>query len=154
MTRNSHPTPLRERSIVRSAILNLALTLIGPLLGLTLAAWGAALAPPWTGFSSLLYIPLAGLGLPLAVAAFWSGHIGGRQLLIVLAATVVTALAYLTLIGPRQPSGMTMCQPLEAPASYRCVSTSSDDPGYHFEFTLEGRSGWPIMRLTPAQPAA
>ncbi|MBI1879860.1 MAG: hypothetical protein HYR94_16840 [Chloroflexi bacterium] len=41
------------------------------------------------------------------------------------------------------------CQPLAAPPQvrYACVSTSSDDASYRYEFTLEGWTNWPVLRI-------
>lgn len=132
----------------------LAITLSGPLVGLLLVAFGVVLAPPWTFLSSLIYLPVACLGLPLGLVAIWRGWLGGWGLLGAFVFAGITGLFYLTILGPWLPTGMTDCQPLEVPppqVRYACVSTSSDNIDYEYKFTLEGRFGWPVMRLVESE---
>ena len=133
----------------------LVIVLIGPLMGILLASWGIVLAPPWISSTSLMYLPLACLGLPLGIVAVLRGWTKTRGVLATLIIAGIVILFYLAILGPWMPGGMTNCQPVTAPlpqVRYSCVSTSSDDPGYRYEFTLEGRAGWPVMRLVPATP--
>ena len=135
----------------------LLIVFIGPLIGLSLAVFGLVLAPPLTPLTSLIYLPIACLGLPIAILAVWLGWIRVRTLLLALILAGVVALFYLALLGPWLPGGMTNCQSISSAlpqVQYSCVSTSSDDASYRYEFKLEGRAGWPVMRLLRPDPEA
>ncbi|GAB4437927.1 MAG: hypothetical protein Kow0031_19770 [Anaerolineae bacterium] len=127
----------------------MAIALSGPLVGLLLFAFGLVLAPPWTFLSGLIYVPVACLALPVGLAALALGRVGLRGFLAVVLLAVVISPFYLMLLGPL-PTGMTDCQPVDAPggqAHYACVSTSSDDTSYRHEFTLQGPPGSPLLRM-------
>lgn len=133
----------------------LIVVFIGPLMGLFLSALGIVLAPPWTFLTSLIYLPMACLGLPLGIVAVLRGWIKPWGVLATLIVAGIVILFYLAVLGPWLPGGMTNCQPMTSPlpqVRYSCVSTSSDDPDYRYEFTLVGRAGWPVMRLAPSKP--
>ena len=139
-----------QRSQTFGTWVALVIVLAGPLVGLILWGLGIVLAPPRTGFTGLLYAALAFLGLPIWIVAAVARWIKGWQLLAALVVMVVVALVYLTAIGPWLPTGMTQCEPLDTTpprVRYACFSTSSDDPGYRYDFALEGRVGWPVIRL-------
>jgi hypothetical protein len=124
----------------------------GPAVGLALAILGVVLAPPWTFLTSLIYLAMACLGLPLWILVGWMRWLRTRWLLVALIMAGMVACFYLVLLGPWMPNGMTSCQlvPSTLPqVRYTCVSTSSDNGSYHYEFQLEGWAGWPVMRLVP-----
>lgn len=132
------------------ALAILVMALVGPGLALALAAVGIAIAPPWTFLTGMIYPLLAWVGLPLGIAAGWTRRLGFRGLLPVLGLTGIATVLVLALVGPRVPTGMTRCQPLAVSpprVRYACVSSSSDNAAYRYEFTLEGRANWPVLRL-------
>ncbi len=133
----------------------LAIALVGPLMGLLLSAFGIVLAPPWTFLTSLIYLPIACLGLPIGIMAILRGWIRPWGLIAALTVAGIAALFYLAILGSWLPSGMTNCRALASSlpqVRYDCVSTSSDDTSYQYEFILEGWSGWPVMRLVGSKP--
>jgi hypothetical protein len=128
----------------------LAIVFVGATIGLLLAALGVVLAPPWTFLTSLLYLPMACLGLPVWILAGWMRWLKPPGLLGALMGAGIVAFFYLAILGPWLPRGMTNCQSMMTASPqvrYICVSTSSDDTDYRYEFTLEGWEGWPVMRL-------
>lgn len=128
-----------------------AIVFAGAAIGLSLAMLDLVLAPPWTSLTSLPYLSLACLGLPIAVLAGFMKWVKIPMLLLALVGMGITSLFYLVLIGPWLPRGMTNCQAISMPSPqirYICASTASDDSDYRHEFLLDGREGWPIMRLT------
>jgi hypothetical protein len=146
---NGH-TSKRWHSNALAALTILVLALVGPGLGLALWALGLALAPPWTFLTGAIYPFLACVGLPLGVAAVWTKRLRTWGLLATLGLTGIAAILLLAIVGPGLPTGMTNCQPLAASppqVRYACVSTSSDDASYRYEFTLEGWANWPVMRM-------
>ena len=145
----------RWRSNTSVVLSVLVIALAGPGLGLALWALGIAFAPPWTFLTGMIYPLLGFLGLPLGIVAAWTRRFPLWGVLTAFAVTIITALLLLTTVGPRVPTGMTSCRPLAVPppqARYTCVSTSSDDTSYRFEFVLEGRANWPVMRLASQKP--
>lgn len=145
---------MKSLKIIASVLL---VIFLGPAVGYTLAKMGIALSPPWTFLSGLLYFPLFCLFAPLsgwAITKYKMGKLKGSAL---IAAALLTALFYAAYIGtmaPGIPTGMTNCQPLPADpphVRYACVSTSSDNLSYTYSFTLEGREGWPFMRIKAAE---
>ncbi|MBN2001813.1 MAG: hypothetical protein JXA21_00540 [Anaerolineae bacterium] len=135
---------------IRAMITVLGIALIGPALGLLFFALGIVLAPPWIGLTGLLYLSFPGMALFLGIVALLMRLIKTGGLLTALALAGIVGVFYLALIGPGLPGGMTDCQPIAVSSPqvrYICVSTSSDDAGYRDEFAVEGRSGWPLMRL-------
>jgi hypothetical protein len=146
----NHPAPIARHAKTWQFLIILTIAFLGPLTGLALAALGLVLAPAWTGYTGLLYLPLACLGLPLGIVAALAGWLTRWKLLGTLALAGLAALVYLTLIGPWLPGGMTTCERRTAASPgvrYTCVVTSSDDPDYRRTFTLQGWRGWPVMRL-------
>lgn len=144
---DNHP-PQKSRSFAGLTILVIAL--VGPGLGLVLWALGLALAPPWTFLTGDIYPLLACAGLPLGLVAVWAKRLGMWGLLATLGLTGTAATLFLAIVGSGVPTGMTNCQPLAAPLSqvrYACISTSSDDASYRYEFTLEGWANWPVLRI-------
>lgn len=77
------------------------------------------------------------------------------ELLATLGLTGIAALFLLVIVGQSGlPTGMTDCQPLTAPPSqvrYACVSTSSDDTSFRYEFTLGGWANWPVLRIVDSK---
>jgi hypothetical protein len=53
----------------------LVIAFVGPVVGLLLAAFGIVLAPPWTFLTSLIYLPIVCLGLPVGIVAILMGWI-------------------------------------------------------------------------------
>ncbi|GAB4268149.1 MAG: hypothetical protein Kow0080_10840 [Candidatus Promineifilaceae bacterium] len=129
----------------------------GPAIGFTLATLGIALSPPWTFLSGLLYFPLFCLFAPLsswAITKYKMGKIKGGALVITAVLAALFYAAYIGTMTPGIPTGITNCQPLPAEpphVRYACVSSSSDDLHYTYSFTLEGREGWPFMRIKEAE---
>jgi hypothetical protein len=98
----------------------------------------------------MIYVPLAGLGLPHSLVAALTKWLRGWRLLAALVLAGIAAVLFLAAVGPWPPSGMTDCRALGAPppqVRYARVSTSSDDASYRHEFILEGWSSLPAMRL-------
>ena len=147
---NDTQTPQKRRSPAVTVLTILVIALAGPGLGLVLWAFGLALAPPWTFLTSLIYEILACIGLPLGLVAAGIRRLRIWWLLASLGLTGIAAILLLALVGPELPTGMTTCQPLMAPAPqarYACVSTSSDNTNFRYEFMLEGWANWPVMRM-------
>lgn len=148
---NNNHTPQRRRSKGLAALTVLILALVGPGLGLALWTLGLALAPPWTFLTGAIYPLLACAGLPLGLVAVGIGRLRGWGLLAILGLSVIAGIFLLVIVGGSGlPTGMTDCQPLTTPppqVRYTCVSTSSDDASYRYEFTLEGRANWPVLRI-------
>lgn len=134
----------------------LAVTFIGAALGFAMRIYGLAFAPPWTFVTGVVYLFVLCLSPLLGVAALAAGWMRGRELLAALAVSLIVAVFYLAFVGAMGlPTGMTTCKPLPASppqVRYACVSASSDDANFRYEFTLEGRSGWPLMRIAPSEP--
>ncbi len=147
---NHNHTSNKWRSHAVAVLTILVIPLVGPSLGLVLWAIGIVFAPPWTFLTGMIYPLLACVGLPLGLAAVWTKRLRMWGLLATLGLMGIAAILLLTIVGPWVPTGMTSCQPLAAPlpqVRYACVSTSSDEAGYRYEFTLEGWANWPVMRL-------
>lgn len=148
---NNNHTPQRRRSKGLAALTVLILALVGPGLGLALWALGLALAPPWTFLTGGVYPLLAWAGLPLGLIAVGAKRLRLWGLLATLGLTGIAGLLLLVLVGRSGlPTGMTSCQPLAAPpphVRYACISTSSDDASYRYEFTLEGWANWPVLQI-------
>ena len=142
--------PENQRSSAFAVLVMMVIALAGPGIGLLLATLGVVLAPPWTFLTGMIYTPLACLGLSFWLAAAFMKWLKGWWLLAALALAGIAAVLFLAVVGPWLPTGMTACRPLDAPplrARYACVSTSSDDSSYRYEFVLEGWANWPVMRL-------
>lgn len=140
------------RSGIRTFVAMMLIIFAGPAIGLALASFGVVLAPSWTFLTSLIYLPMACLGLPVAIVVGLMGWMRTRRLLLTLAVAGVVAFSYLVILGPWIPNGMTNCQIIPSPSPqvrYTCVSTSSDNASYRYEFQLEGWAGWLVMRLIP-----
>lgn len=149
-------TPETRPSNAIIALTVLGIVLAGPGLALALWSFGFAFAPPWTSFTGLIYPLLACLGVPLGIIAVLMRKIRLVGFLITLGSSGLLIILVLTVLGSqaRIPTGMTACQPLAAlpsRARYSCLSTSSDDADHRYEFILEGRAGWPVMRLIDTQ---
>ena len=147
-------TPMGKRPASRlHAIVAIVLIAgVGPSIGLALAAFRLVLAPPRAWLSSIVYMVPLVLCLPLGLLALWRRWLKLGGVLAALAASTVTALFYLALIGPWLPGGMTRCEEIDAAAravTCACESTSSDDPDYSYAFELFTRPGRPIARLVP-----
>ncbi len=133
----------------------LAIVLIGPMIGLLMYSYGLVFAPPWTFATGGMYVFTPCLGLPVGIIAVLAKWIRKRQLLVAVVVIGIVMIFYLAIIGPGLPSGMTNCQPIASTppqVRYACVSTSSDNADYRYEFTLEGRVGWPVMRIVHSGP--
>lgn len=152
---NSH-TPKKWRSYALAVLTILVMALVGPGLGLALWVLGLALAPPWTFLTGAIYPLLACAGLPLGLIAVGIRRLKMWGLLAILGLSVIAGIFLLVIVGPGLPTGMTNCQPLPAPppqVRYACVSTSSDDASFRYEFTLEGWANWPVLRLVDSKLA-
>jgi hypothetical protein len=152
---NIHPISDKWHRRIRAIEAMLVVALIGPMIGFLLSAFGLVLAPPWTFLTSLIYLPIACLGLPVGIMAVVRGWMRGWGLVVALIVAGLVAPFYLALLAPWLPTGMTNCQPMASSwpqVRYTCVSTSSDDSNYHYEFILEGWPGWPVMRLVDSKP--
>lgn len=129
----------------------------GPTIGYVFAKMGIVLSPPLTFLSGLLYFPLFCLFAPLsgwAITKYKMGKIKGGMLVITAVLAALFYAAYIGTMTPGIPTGMTNCEPLPADpphVRYACVSTSSDNLSYTYSFTLEGREGWPFMRIKAAE---
>lgn len=151
---NDNHTPPKWRSYVAAVVTILVLALAGPGLGLILWAFGLVLAPPWTFLTSGIYPLLACAGLPLGLVALGTKRLRGWGVLITLGVTAIAAILSLAIVGPELPTGMTNCQPLAAPppqVRYACVSTSSDNANFRYEFTLEGWANWPVLQIVDSK---
>lgn len=148
---NNNHTPQRRRSKGRTALTILILVLVGPSLGLMWWALGLTLAPPWIFLDGAISALLACGGLPLGLVALWTRRLKLWELLVTLGLTGITAILFFVIVGRSGgATGMTSCQPLAAPppqVRYACVSTSSDNANFRYEFTLEGWANWPVMRI-------
>lgn len=126
--------------------------LAGPLVAWILSLFKLVLAPPNQGFSELLFLPLCMLGFPIAmVLMFQKKLLGWKFLLASIFSIVVPATLFIIASPVYLPSGMSTCNLVESnglKVKYACVDTSSDDPSYHREFTIEGIKSWPVMRVT------
>ena len=152
---NNHP-PKKWRSHAVAVLTILILALAGPGLGLALWAFGLVLAPPWTFLTSGIYPLLACAGLPLGLVAIGIRRLRGWWLLTTLSLSIIAGMLLLVIAGPGLPTGMTNSQPLAAPPSqvrYACVSTSSDDSSFRYEFTLAGWANWPVLRIVDSKLA-
>jgi hypothetical protein len=144
------PTSNSRRSTADAALTVLGIAFVGPALGLALGVFGLVLAPPWTFLTGLVYPVLGCVGIPLAMVAVWARRLRPWGLLATLGLVGIAATLLLTTVAPWVPTGMTSCEPLAASppqVRYACVSTSSDDTSYRYEFTLEGWANWPVMRV-------
>ena len=143
-----------RRSKAPTAGVILGITLVGPLIGILLAAYRVVLAPPWTSLTGIIYLAMACLSLPLGIVAALTGWLRIRRPLVALIAVGLIAILYMTIIGPwMPPGGRPDCQAVEAPGPqlrYTCAVISSDAGAQ--EFTLAGRSGWPVMRMADSEP--
>jgi hypothetical protein len=108
-------------------------------------------APPNQGFAPLLYLPICMFGIPFCILFAFQGKLWGWKLLAGLALAFVFPVVLFIAANPTwMPSGMSACEEIELRGSvirYECVDSSSDDPGYHREFMVEGFKGWPLMRV-------
>ena len=142
------------RSKARAAGVILATAFVGPMPGILLAAYRVVLAPPWTSLTGFTYLAMTCLSLPLGIVAVLMGWIRIRRPIVALIVVALVAVFYLALIGPwMPPGGRPNCQAVEAPGPqlrYTCAVISSDAGAQ--EFTLAGRSGWPIMRMVDSEP--
>jgi hypothetical protein len=141
----------RRRSKGWTALTILILALVGPGLGLVWWALGLTLAPPWIFLDGAIYVLLACGGLPLGLIALWTKRLKMWGLLATLGLTGIAAILFFVIVGRSGgPTGMTSCQPLAAPppqVRYACMSTSSDNANFRYEFTLEGWANSPVMRI-------
>lgn len=152
---NNDHTPQRRRSIGLAVLTILVLTLVGPGLALMWWALGLTLAPDWIFLDGGIYMLLNCIGVPLGLVAVWAKRLKEWKFLVTLGLTPIITILVLTIIGASGgPTGMTSCQPLPAPppqVRYACVSTSSDNANFRYEFTLEGWAHWPVMRIVDAK---
>ena len=154
MSENKNSQAKDRRSKARALGAFIVIIFVGPTLGTLLAMYGVVLSPPTTILTGGLYVLLAGLGLPLGIAAILLKWFRIRTLVLALLVGGIVSVFYLALIGPWLPGGMTDCQVAAADlprVRYECVSTSSDSPSYRREFMLEGQAGWPLMRLVDSE---
>ncbi len=122
-----------------------------PIFSAILSLLKVAPAPPNQGFAPLLYLPICMLGFPVCILFAFQKKLLGWKLLAGLALAFIFPFVLFIAMNPIwMPSGMSTCKEMEARGStvrYECVDSSSDDPGYHREFTVEGFKGWPLMRV-------
>ncbi len=150
MNKNLSSASVDQKSKVSPLGTILAVAFFGPIAGILMQRSGLVLAPPWVSFTGVMYVLVAFSGVLLGGIAALMGWMKGRHLWIALILTGILLIFYLALIASGLPTGMTQCQlvPASPPhVRYACVSTSSDDPGYRYEFTLAGREGFPVMRM-------
>ncbi|MBK8782462.1 MAG: hypothetical protein IPO22_11800 [Anaerolineales bacterium] len=126
--------------------------LAGPLAAWIFPLFNFVLSPPNQGFTELLYLPICMLGFPTCIVLIFQKKLLGWKILAGFALSIIAPLILFILTSPAYlPSGMSTCKLVDSNGSkvkYACVDTSSDDPTYHREFTVEGIEGWPIMRVT------
>lgn len=151
---NSSPQK-RERTVPVFTIL--VVSLLGPLLVAILAGARLVLAPPQMSLTLMIYSGLFFLSVPLGLVALWSKRLRSRGCLAVVALTLFGFLAIASLAGPwlvaNIPGTSTQCEPLAASppqVRYTCSSFSSDS-GQTREFVLQGREGWPVMRVVSVE---
>lgn len=126
--------------------------LAGPFAAWILSLFKLVLAPPNQGFSELLFLPLCMLGFPIAIVLMFQKKLSGWKFLLASIFSIVVPVALFIIAIPAYlPSGMSTCKLVGSNGSkvkYACVDTSSDDPSYHREFTIEGIKSLPVMRVT------
>lgn len=126
--------------------------LSGPLVVWILSLFKLVLAPPYQGFSELLFLPLCLLGFPVTVVYMFQKKLTWPQGLITGILSITVPVILFILASPIYlPSGMSTCRQVESSGlkvKYACSDSSSDDPSFHREFTVEGIKGSPIMRIT------
>jgi hypothetical protein len=130
----------------------LILVFAGPILALLLLLSGVVLAPPNQGFSTIAYLPLCGLGIPICLVLMAQKKLLGWKLWTGVIASVFVPLFLFILAAPvlPLPSGMSNCKSVSSSTfvvKYDCIDNSSDDASYHREFTVVGFKGWPVMRI-------
>ncbi len=138
---------------MRNAPFKMILSILaGPLAALILSLFKLVLAPPYQGFSELLFLPLCLLGFPVSIVLMFQKKLTGRQSLITAILSLTVPVFLFLIASPIYlPSGMSTCSQVESSGlkvTYACTDSSSDDTSYHREFTVEGIEGWPIMRIT------
>lgn len=126
--------------------------LAGPLAAWVLLLFNFVLAPPYQGFSELIFLPLCLLGFPACLVLMFQKKLLGWKLLVAVIFSITVPVILFILAAPSYlPSGMSTCTQVESSGlkiQYACVDSSSDDSTYHREFIVEGFKGWPIMRVT------
>ena len=126
--------------------------LAGPLAAWILTLFNFVIAPPYQGFSELIFLPFCLLGFPVCILLMFQKKLLGWKLLVAtIFSLTVPVMIFIIAIPSYLPSGMSTCKLTESSGlkvQYACVDTSSDDSTYHREFTVEGIKGWPIMRVT------
>ena len=126
--------------------------LSGPLVVWILSLFKLVLAPSYQGFSELLFLPLCLLGFPVTVVYMFQKKLTWPQGLITGILSITVPVILFILASPIYlPSGMSTCRQVESSGlkvKYACSDSSSDDPSFHREFTVEGIKGSPIMRVT------
>lgn len=125
--------------------------LSGPLVVWILSLFKLVLAPPYQGFSELLFIPLCLLGFPVSIVLMFQKKLTGRQgLITAILSLTVPVILFLVASPAYLPSGMSTCRQMEnsgLKVTYACADFSSDDSSYHREFTVKGIKGLPLMRI-------
>jgi hypothetical protein len=126
--------------------------LAGPLAAWIVSLFKLVLAPPYQGFSELLFIPLCLLGFPISIVLMFQKKLKGVQGLITTILSLTVPVILFLIASPTYlPSGMSTCRQMEnsgLKVTYACADSSSDDSSYHREFTVKGIKGLPIMRIT------
>jgi hypothetical protein len=125
----------------------LMIVFLGPAFGVLLDGYNIVLAPPNTGLTFFFYLLFPVFGVLVGIAAVLLRLIGWRTLLVSMVALSFFGCGYLSEVaGSNMPSFLdTQCEVVDAtPPSvqYECTTFSETTPF----FTVEGRSGWPLMR--------
>lgn len=128
------------------------LLLFGPSIGLAMTVFDLALAPTWTFMTNSVAPALSCLAVPaglfyLIVQKMNPWLKTGLTFLLFL-----VPLVYMTLLpmAGGNITGMTSCTPANSSGMqirYNCVSSSSDDAEFRYEFALQGWKGFPIMHV-------
>ncbi len=136
----------------RKLIKFFGILLFGPLIGLVMTIFNLALAPSWISLTNTIAPALSCLAIPAGLLYLIVQKMNpwlktGLTFLLFL-----IPLVYITLLpmSGGNISGMTSCIPAASSGMqirYDCVSSSSDDTEFRYEFALQGWKGFPIMRV-------
>ncbi|MBM3125185.1 MAG: hypothetical protein FJZ87_08930 [Chloroflexi bacterium] len=136
----------------RKLILFFTLLLCGPLIGLSLAVFNLALAPSWTFMTNTVAPAISCLVIPIGLLFLIVQKLNPWLKAGLAFLLIIIPLVYMTLlpISGGKISGMTSCSAVDSSGTwvqYDCVSTSSDDADFRYEFVLQGWKGFPVMHV-------